>query len=232
MKPFQLKNPLAKTPGTFLVTFGMVFLLSLSAADSVGAVPYYVDGTQPAAARTASGGLAYAIGSIEPGVSLSTLPVLGGATTAPAAPVRIVASSIGLDLPVGNPTTTDVDALDALLESEVVRYPSSALAGQDGNVLVFGHSSHLPIVHNHFYQAFNGLPDLKQGAIISLISADGTSYDYQVEDVEHVDATDTYIDLSNDGTAKLTLSTCDTLSAKTARWVVHATFIGASNTAQ
>lgn len=210
----------------FMTVFAFTFLFTLTAADSVGFVPYYIDGTLPNSAHSV---LAYSVGSIEPGVSLSNLPMLGTTARTPAvpaaSPVRIIATSIGLDLPVANPTTTNVDALDAVLNSAVARYPGSALLGQQGNVLMFGHSSHLPIVHNHFYQAFNGLPDLKVGAVVTLVGG-GLSYNYQVTNVRHTDATEEYIDLGTDNGARLTLSTCDTFGKKTARWVVEAKFIG------
>jgi LPXTG-site transpeptidase (sortase) family protein len=221
----------------FTTVFVLAMLFSVTAADSVGFVPYYVDGTEPASSSIASdapsGSLAYAVGDIEPGVALSSLPVLGTTASAVPAvlPTRIVAPSIGLDLPVANPTSTNVDTLDSVLTSAVARYPGSAELGQNGNVLIFGHSSHLPIVHNHFYQAFNGLPDLKAGAVISLVG-NGLSYNYQVTTVRHTDATEEYVDLSTSNGALLTLSTCDTFGAKTARWVVQAKFIGTTPAAQ
>ena len=223
------------TSWQFTTVFVLTMLFSVTAADSIGFVPYYVDGTEPASssiasvASSGSGNLAYAVGDIEPGVALSSLPVLGTTATVPAAlPTRIIAPSIGLDLPVANPTSTNVDTLDSVLTSAVARYPGSAELGQNGNVLIFGHSSHLPIVHNHLYQAFNGLPDLKMGSVISLVG-DGLSYNYQVTSVRHTDATEEYVDLSTTNGALLTLSTCDTFGAKTARWVVQAKFIGTTS---
>jgi LPXTG-site transpeptidase (sortase) family protein len=217
------------TSWKFMTVFAFAFLFSLTAASSIGFVPYYIDGTSPNVHKT----LAYSVGSIEPGVSLANLPLLGRATTAviPAAsPARIIAPSIGLDLPVVNPTTTNVDALDRVLSSAVARYPGSAMLGQNGNVLIFGHSSHLPIVHNQMYKAFNGLPDLKVGAVITLVGG-GLSYNYQVTTVRQTDATEEYVDLSTDKGALLTLSTCDTFGKKTARWIVEAKFVGTTTVA-
>lgn len=201
-------------------------------AYSIGFVPYYVDGTEPTASAnttvSSGGSLAYSVGTIETGVALSSLPMLGDTDSLaiPAEPVRIVIPSIGIDLPVSNPTSANNAVLDKALTSSVVRYPGSAMLGQKGNVLIFGHSSHLPVIHNHFYKAFNDLPELTVGDIISLES-ESQSYQYQVTSVRHTDATEENIDLSTTGGARLTLSTCDTFGKKTARWVVEAEFIGA-----
>ena len=164
-------------------------------------------------------------------VALNQLPLLGEVqaqeTRAPIAePTRLVIRSIALDLPVGNPSTTDVAALDALLSKQVVRYPTSGKLGEVGNVLIFGHSSHLPVVHNQLYKAFNGLPDLTEGTLIEVIGS-GYTYTYQVTSIRKTDASEEVIDLTGKGKAKLTLSTCDTFGAKSSRWVVEADFVSA-----
>lgn len=209
------------SPSMFSVSFVFSFFFMVVGASTVGFVPYYIDGTEPN-----NRALAHSVGSIERGVHLSNLPMLGddeGVITA--APTRIVAKSIGLDLPVVTPASVDVDVLDSALRGAVVRYPTSAMLGQKGNVLVFGHSSHLPVVHNQFYKAFNALPDLSVGDVISL-DGGGLSYNYKVTSVRRADATEEYVDLSTNGGARLTLSTCDTFGKKTSRWVVDAVFVG------
>lgn len=216
---------------SFATAFAFSFFFMVVGASTVGFVPYYIDGTE--SPRMASAKAGYSVGSIQDSVFLNDLPMLGDEVITPdstpvSQPVRIVAKSIDLDLPVANPNTTNVDALDKVLSSAVARYPGSAEAGQSGNVLIFGHSSHLPVVINHFYQAFNNLPDLKEGSIVSLIGENGLSYNYSVTEIRRTDATEEYIDLSSDGGKILTLSTCDTFGKKSARWVVEAKFIGTS----
>lgn len=207
--------------GPFLFTFGLMFVFSLSAANTVGFVPYYVDGTEPG----------------DDGVALWSLPQLGDEAdttsqqpaepTVPAfVPERITSHAIGLDLPVLNPSTTNVAALDEELKSGVVRYPGSAKPGEQGNVLIFGHSSHLPVVHNQMYRAFNNLPELAEGDFVTL-EGGGYAYLYRVTEVRKTDANEEYIDLSAGGGKKLTLSTCDTFGAKSSRWVVEADFVSA-----
>lgn len=200
--------------GVFVATTVVIFFLSLSAADSVGFVPYYIDGTVPAASHSDE-------------LALSQLPTLGAETKA-TTPVRIQAPAIGLDLPIQNPSTRDIDALDALLVNGPARYVDSAKLGVPGNVLIFAHSSHLPIVHNQMFRAFNRVPELTAGDAITLTDADGTAYLYSVVSVRKADATDAVIDLSPKDGTRLTLVTCDTLTGKSARFILEATLIGAA----
>ena len=140
-------------------------------------------------------------------------------------PVRIVAKSVGLDKTIANPTSTDVKALDAALLDGTVRYPTSARLGEEGTVLVFGHSSYLPIVHNQNYKAFNGIQKLKTGEVISVYSATA-EYRYTVTGVRLANATEDVIELPATGKF-LTLVTCDSFGKKTDRYIVTAEFAGA-----
>ena len=196
----------------FLATSMVIFFLSLSAADSVGFVPNYIDGATP---TTKS-------------VALSDLPVLGDDTPVEQItsilPERLVIPSIDLDLPIQNPDTRDVAALDDLLQQGPARYVDSAKLGEPGNVLIFAHSSHLPIVHNQMFRAFNKIPDLKAGDLIT-VEGGGKSFRYSVTSVRRADASDATIDLSPTNGKKLTLVTCDTLTGKSARWILDADFV-------
>lgn len=211
-----------KPKSVFIATSVMLFFLSLSAADSIGFVPYYVDGT-------ASG---------RENVSLANLPELGEeivqighpmsnfdvTETISVAPERIVIPAIGLDLPVHNPTTRDVAELDEGLKQGPARYVDSALLGESGNVLIFGHSSHLPVVHNQMYKAFNRVPELSAGDTIT-VSGGGKQYFYSVVSIRRADANEEQIDISRTGN-RLTVVTCDTLTSKSTRWIVEAELIG------
>ena len=220
--------------GVFVASTIVIFFLSLSAADSVGFVPYYVDGS-PAGALAQEGSASPDSAQSEPHadeVALSDLPMLGEETVVATEvvsettlPVRIKIPAIDLDLKVQNPSTTDIDKLDALLVHGPARYNDSAKLGEVGNAIVFAHSSHLPIVHNAMYKAFNRIPELAVGDTITLVGQDGKSYIYSVTSIVKADATDTTIDLSKDAT-KLTLVTCDTLTSKSSRYVLTADFVG------
>lgn len=204
----------------------VMFFLTLSAADSVGFVPYYVDGTPPRV-----------VADVPKEVALSELPMLGEQSVAgsvqlaekPVVPTylpdHISIPAINLELPVYNPQTKDDAQLDEVLLKGPARYVDSATLGRQGNMLIFAHSSHLPVVHNQMFKAFNGLPDLKKGDTIT-VSGEGHAYLYTVTSVRKTDASEAIIDLSADQGTRLTLSTCDNFGAKTSRWVVEAALVG------
>lgn len=227
--PHTLKKRAKKTPvGVFVATTVIIFFCTLSAATSIGFVPYYIDGSNPHIEMTPE----------MEDMTLSDLPQLGDLivddTTPRPAPVvvetayptRIVISSVGIDLPVQNPRTTDLAQLDALLASGPARYSPSMKLGEEGTVVIFAHSSHRAVVHNQMYRAFNNIPEAKPGDVITLTGSNGKDYIYEVVSVARDDVNNgTKFALKGDGT-KLILFTCDTLTAKSARYVLTASFIG------
>jgi len=118
---------------------------------------------------------------------------------------------------------TDIVTLDKELLKGAVRYPTSALLGETGNVVLFGHSSYLPVVRNQAYKAFNGIQKLAAGDIITVYSSTAT-YSYRVKSVTKESANDAGIPLSVTGRV-LTLSTCDSFGEKSDRFVVVADFV-------
>jgi LPXTG-site transpeptidase (sortase) family protein len=142
----------------------------------------------------------------------------------PEMPVRVVADAIGMDVAVSNPSTTNVHALDAALLRGAVRYPTTARLGEEGTVLLFGHSSYLPVVYNKAYKAFNNVQKLEKGDIIS-VASETAEYRYAVTGVRIADATEDVVELQTTG-KYLVLVTCDSFTAKTSRFVVTAEFVG------
>ncbi len=147
----------------------------------------------------------------------TTLPAV------PELPVSIEIPAIGLSAAIANPDTTNVPALDALLLKGAVRYPTSAKLGETGNVVLFGHSSYLPVVGNPAYKTFNGIQKLITGDRITVQSG-GTAYVYAVTKVTKEDATVAGIPLAVAGRV-LTLATCDSFATKSDRFVVTADFV-------
>jgi LPXTG-site transpeptidase (sortase) family protein len=140
-----------------------------------------------------------------------------------AVPMRVEIPAVGVRANINNPAKTDVASLDQALLTGAVRYPGSALLGEEGNVLLFGHSSYLPVVHNQSYRAFNEIQKLKAGDPIYILSEDKV-FIYAVESVEEANTATGEIPLSVSG-AKLTLATCDTFGAKSDRFIVTASFV-------
>lgn len=209
------KNHTKPHPAVFVFVTLIFFCLSLSAAESVGFVPYFIDGTEPSLERRA--------------LALSNIPQLGNEpvaaqTATPVVPAKLTIASIGLDLAIQNPETRDMHELDEALKYGPVRYVDSAKLNEKGNMFVFAHSSHLPIVHNQMFKAFNRINELKEGDLIT-IEGGGEKHIYRVSVVRLTDANEEMIDLSPTREPKLTLSTCDNFGGKTSRWVVEADFM-------
>jgi LPXTG-site transpeptidase (sortase) family protein len=141
----------------------------------------------------------------------------------PELPTKIEIQAIGLSATITNPTTIDVAILDEGLLKGAVRYPTSAKLGEAGNVVLFGHSSYLPIVGNQAYKTFNGIQKLVVGDVVT-VSSSGTAYTYRVKSVTKESANDAVIPLSVAGKV-LTLSTCNSFAEKTDRFVVVADFV-------
>ncbi|MES2135391.1 MAG: sortase [Patescibacteria group bacterium] len=140
------------------------------------------------------------------------------------APVRLVIPKVGIDTPIGNPSSTKVEALDSALLHGAVRYPGSALLGEDGTVFIFGHQSYLPVVKNQAFKAFNGLQNVRPGDEVLVYSSDST-YRYRIVSIDYVDAGDAEVALGV-GAPTLTLVTCDSFGKqKTKRYEVKADLI-------
>src|SRR3990167_1446361 len=211
----------------FLAAVVLIFFSTMSAAQSVGFVPNYIDGSgTPAAGEGASAQV--------DGVRLSDLPQLselyrteGESSEAPQGvlPERIRSAAIGLDAVIQNPDTRDIDALAVSILKSPTRYVDSAKLGVPGNMLIFGHSSTYRVVRNPMYKVFNRISELKPGDSIS-VEGGGVEYLYSVTSVRSVDVNEAIIDLSPTAGTKLTLTTCDILTGKSARFVVEADFVG------
>ena len=213
----------------FLAAVVLIFFSAMSAAQSIGFVPNYIDGSAAPAGEGASAQV--------DGVRLSELPQLselyrmeGESSEAPQGvlPERIRSAAIGLDAVIQNPDTRDIDALAVSILKSPTRYVDSAKLGVPGNMLIFGHSSTYRVVRNPMYKVFNRISELKPGDSIS-VEGGGVEYLYSVTSVRSVDV-ETVIDLSAAQGTKLTLTTCDILTGKSARFVVEADFVGIAST--
>ncbi len=163
-------------------------------------------------------------------VPIKTLPFVQSAhpsvaitTSDVESPIKIVIPSIHLSASIKNPNTTNARILDGDLLSGAVRYPRSAMLGEQGNVILFGHSSYLPIVLNQAYKTFNGIQNLHEGSLI-LVHSSSKVYEYAVKSVKKESATVDSIALAVRGKV-LTLSTCNVFGKKSSRFIVTASFV-------
>lgn len=191
---------------SFLAAFLVVFFVSFSTLTAFDFVPEPI--TENAAPVV-----------VVPSEAL----VASVAQTSPEAALRVAIPAIHLDVTIKNPASTDVAVLDEALLSGAVRYPTSALLGENGNVVLFGHSSYLPVVNNKSFKAFNEIQHLKTGDRIT-VYGETTAYVYAVTEVASADAGSAAIPLSKTGRT-LTLATCDSFGKKSDRFVVVAEFV-------
>jgi LPXTG-site transpeptidase (sortase) family protein len=138
-------------------------------------------------------------------------------------PVRIRIDNIGLDTAVLTPSSADYDVLDRALLSGAVHYPGSGLLSENANMLLFGHSSYLPVVHNKAFKAFNELGKVKVGDSVTVFS-ESHKYTYIVDKVLLSDAEDVLVRFESPK-PMLTLATCNTFGAKEERWIVTAVLV-------
>jgi LPXTG-site transpeptidase (sortase) family protein len=161
----------------------------------------------------------------EAGATQAAAPVIAvSAVTPTELPTEIRIPSLDRVVPVDNPVSTDVAALDKALLTATVRYPTSAKLGAEGNVIIFGHSSHLPIVRNQLFKAFNDIETLEKGDEI-VVKGSRHEYVYAVETVTEADANLDAIPLTVDG-KRLTLATCDSFGSTAGRFIVTAGLVG------
>jgi len=194
---------------SFLAVFAVVFLASVIALAWLDLLPEASPATAPAVAARAPTPVGVGIPTASVGVA--------------ELPMKITIEKIGLAATIANPTTTDIEVLDNALLKGAVRYPTGAKLGEEGNVVLFGHSSYLPIVGNRSYKTFNGIQKLVAGDIVT-VSSLGTAYTYRVKSVTKESANDAVIPLRVAGRV-LTLSTCDSFASKSDRFVVVADFV-------
>lgn len=141
-------------------------------------------------------------------------------------PTEIVIDALDRTVPVQNPESSSIAALDEALLQGAVRHPESATFEEPGNMFILAHSSYLPNVVNRNFQAFNGLQNLSWGDTIRVRSAT-QEYVYRVERVYEARASEVVVPVSF-GEARLTLATCNTFGAREDRFIVEAVFVGAT----
>ena len=188
---------------SFLAAFLAVFFVSLSTLSTLDLLP-----EEPAKAPAAEV-------TVAPG-ALAAAAIMANPENA----TRIEIPKVGINVTIKNPSSTDVAVLDEALLTGAVRYPASAKLGEEGNTILFGHSSYLPIVNNQSFKAFNEIQNLEKGDRIT-VYGETMAYVYSVTQVAEADANSDAIPLTKTGHT-LTLATCDSFGKKTDRFIVVA----------
>jgi len=121
----------------------------------------------------------------------------------------VIIPKINVDIPVVyNVTGIDETSMDNGLLNGAVHYPYSPLPGQDGNVVVVGHSSNNIFNPGKYKFAFVLLHDLQDGDTF-MLNYHGTQYVYKVYEHKVVSRFDVSILGPSGQTATASLITCD-----------------------
>jgi len=167
---------------------------------------------------------------IQPSRTVTNTPIINDNSTIGANP-EIVIPKINVQIPVVyNVNTIDSDTVENALEGGVVHYADTALPGQDGNLVIVGHSSNNIFNQGKYKFAFVLLSRMQNGDTFYL-DKDGVRYTYQVYQKEIVNPTDVSVLGPQGKPATATLITCDPPGTSTNRLVVVGQQISPSTTA-
>lgn len=169
---------------------------------------------------------------IQPSRHTSDVPLISGAAVS--ADPEVIIPKINAQVPVVYDVNTTADeAIQQGLTEGVVHYPTSPDPGQNGNVVIVGHSSGNIFNMGNYKFAFSLLREMDNGDTFFL-QKDGKRYTYQIYKKEVVKPTDVSVLGPADQPATATLITCDPPGLSTNRLVLIAQQINpdpASNSA-
>lgn len=201
---------------SFLLAFFVFFTVSYGLLSLVDALP------EPPATETASPAETATTTETDAAASSSEADSLF-AGEVDALPQTLTIEALDRTIPVLNPASASISALDTALLEGAVRHPDSATMKDEGNIFILGHSSYLPVVNNRNFQALNGIQDLVWGDIITLASDDVVST-YRVAKVYKAKASALTIPVAGEG-KRLTLATCNSFGSTDDRYIVEAELV-------
>lgn len=134
---------------------------------------------------------------------------------------EILIPSIKVRAPVVYEQSTNSANFEYALRSGTVHYATTALPGEKGNVVIFGHSSGLTWAPGNYKFVFTLLDKVKQGQQIS-VYYHGVQYVYVVTGSQVVSPTNMSVLESHSGRSELSLITCTPVGTSENRLVVHA----------
>jgi LPXTG-site transpeptidase (sortase) family protein len=156
---------------------------------------------------------------IQPSRNISNTEIIATSTNGGSEP-EIIIPKINVEIPViYDVNTIEESAVEKGLERGVVHYANTSNPGQDGNVVVFGHSSNNIFNPGKYKFAFVLLSHLENGDTFYL-QKDGKRYTYQVFKKEIVKPSDVGVLAASEKQATATLITCDPPGTSTNRLVV------------
>lgn len=133
---------------------------------------------------------------------------------------EIIIPSINVRAPIVFDSSANNNIIFSELRNGVVHYAHTAMPGQIGNSVIFGHSSGVLWEKGNYKFVFTLLHDLKPNNII-YINYNGQQYRYRVINTVIVKPTTMSV-LNQTKTPMLSLITCTPVGYSTNRFVVHA----------
>jgi LPXTG-site transpeptidase (sortase) family protein len=156
---------------------------------------------------------------IQPSRNVANTEIIASDTSGGNTP-EVVIPKINVEIPVVyDVNTIEESAVEKGLERGVVHYANTANPGQDGNVVIFGHSSNNIFNPGKYKFAFVLLSRMENGDTFYL-QKDGKRYTYQVYKKQIVAPSDVGVLTNTDKAATATLITCDPPGTSTNRLVV------------
>jgi sortase A len=165
---------------------------------------------------------------ITPSRSASASPIIINPNEKVGPESKVIIPKINVDVPVVyDAGSNDEKAIQAALENGVVHYPGTPVPGENGNVVVVGHSSNNLLNKGKYKFAFVLLNRLEVGDTITM-QYGGKRYVYKVYEKIIVKPSDVGVLGPTDKTASLSLITCDPPGTSINRLVVRAEQISPS----
>jgi sortase A len=162
--------------------------------------------------------IAYYIQSKHPAAQINVVPT--STTIDKNAPPSIIIKKINVNAPViYDQSTVDQSAFLQALQNGVVHYPNTAFPGQEGNIVIFGHSSEAWWAPGNYKYVFTLLDKLQIQDLIYL-NYKGTRYVYRVYDIKVVQPDDLSV-LNQSSGHLLTLLTCTPVGTAQKRLVIR-----------
>jgi LPXTG-site transpeptidase (sortase) family protein len=156
---------------------------------------------------------------IQPSRNISNTEIISGNVATSNTP-EVIIPKINVEIPVVyDLNTINENEIDKALERGVVHYATTADPGQNGNVVVVGHSSNNIFNPGKYKFAFVLLSRMEKGDTFYL-QKDGKRYTYQVFEKKIVKPSEVSVLQANEKQATATLITCDPPGTSTNRLVV------------
>jgi sortase A len=156
---------------------------------------------------------------IQPSRNVSNIPIIAGSGNVGPDP-EVIIPKINVEIPVVyDSAATNDTVIQKDLEQGVVHYAGTANPGQDGNLVIVGHSSNNIFNPGKYKFAFVLLHQLQPGDTFYLLK-DGKRYTYQVYKRQVVAPNDVSVLGTMDKPATASLITCDPPGTSNNRLVV------------